>query len=60
MYEGIRTRFRTLERGANDFLIDIGLHKGSALTPFLFTIVMDELIERIKKRYHDVLYLQMT
>jgi len=27
----------------DDFFIDIGLHQGSVLSPFLFTIIMDEL-----------------
>jgi len=43
MYNGVRTRVRTLVRDIDDFLIDIGLHQGSALSYFLFTIVMDEL-----------------
>jgi len=31
-----------------DFSIDIGLHQGSALSPFLFTTVMDELTREIQ------------
>jgi len=42
-YEGVRTRVRTVIGDTGDFLIDIGLHQGSALSPFLFTTVMDEL-----------------
>ena len=33
---------------ANNFPIDIGLHQGSTLSPFLFTIVMDELTKGIQ------------
>ena len=29
--------------------IDIGLHQGSALSPFLFTIIMDELTREIQE-----------
>ena len=41
MYEGVRTRVRTVIGDTDDFSIDIGLHQGSALSPFLFTTVMD-------------------
>ena len=43
MYGGVKTRVRTIEGDMDDFFIDIGLHQGSALSHFLFTIVMDEL-----------------
>ena len=43
MYEEVRTRVRTVVGDTSDFPIDIGLHQGSALSPFLFTTVMDEL-----------------
>jgi len=43
MYEGVRTRVRTVMGDTDDFFIDIGVHQGSALSPFLFTTVMDEL-----------------
>ena len=48
MYDGIRTRVRTLVGDTDNFSIDIGLHQGSALSPFLFTIIMDELIRGIQ------------
>ena len=48
MYEGVRTRVRTVVGDTDDFPIDIGLHQGSALSPFLFTIVMDELTKGIQ------------
>ena len=47
MYEGARTGVRTVIGDTEDFSIDIGLHQGSALGPFLFTIVMDELTREI-------------
>ena len=43
MCEGVRTKVRTVLGDTANFFIDIGLHQGSALSPFLFTIVMDEL-----------------
>ena len=36
------TRVRILVGDTNDFSVAIGLHKGSALSLFLFVIVMDE------------------
>ena len=47
-YEGVRTRIRIVIGDTEDFPIDIGQHQGSALRPFLFTIVMDELTRGIQ------------
>jgi len=47
MYEGVNTSVRTSVDDTEYFLIDIGLHQGSALSPFLFMIVMDELTRGI-------------
>ena len=48
MYDGVRTRVRALVGDTNDFPIDIGLHQGSVLSPFLFAIVMDKLARGIQ------------
>ena len=48
IYEGVRTIVKTLRGVTNDFPIDIGLHQGSVLSPFLFTIVVDELTKGIR------------
>jgi len=48
IYDGLRARVRILVGDMNDFPIDIGLHQGSALSPFLFTIIMDELTSEIQ------------
>ena len=48
MYEGVKTRVRTVIGDTEDFSIDIGLHQGSTLSPFLFTTVMDELTREIQ------------
>ena len=48
MYEGVRTRVRTVIGDTEEFPIDIGLHQGSALSPFLFTTVMDEITRGIQ------------
>lgn len=33
------------------FLVEIGLHQGSALSPFLFATVMDRLTDGIRLEY---------
>jgi len=48
MYNAVRTRVRTIVGDIDNFFIDIGLHQGSALNPFLFTIVMDKISRRIQ------------
>ena len=48
MYQGVRTRVRTVIGDKEDFPIDIWLYQGSALSPFLFTTVMDKLTREIQ------------
>jgi hypothetical protein len=43
MYDNVVTSART-----NDFPINIGLHQGSALSPYLFALVMDEVTRDIQ------------
>jgi len=48
MYVGGRMNVRTLEGITNDVSVGMGLHQCSALSPFLFTLVMDELTKGIQ------------
>jgi hypothetical protein len=48
MYDNVVTSVRTSDGDTNDFLINIGLHQGSALSPYLFTLVMDEVTRDIQ------------
>ena len=48
IYDRVRTKVRTLVEDMGDFPIDIGLHQESALSPFLFTIVIDDLTREIQ------------
>jgi hypothetical protein len=47
MYDNIVTSVQTSDGDTNDFSINIGLHQGSALSTYLFTLVMDEVIRDI-------------
>ena len=46
MYNNVVTSVRTSDGDTNDFSIRIGLHQGSALSPYLFALVMDEVTRR--------------
>jgi len=48
IYVGGRTNVRTSGGVTNDFFVGMGLHQGSALNPFLFTLVMDEFTKGIQ------------
>jgi hypothetical protein len=48
MYDNVVTSVRTSDRDTNDFSINIGLHQGSALSPYLFALVMDEVTRDIQ------------
>ena len=48
-YDGAVTNVRTCGGLISDFSITIGLHQGSALSPFLFVIVMNELTRDVQE-----------
>jgi len=48
MYNNVVTSVRTCDGDTNDFPINIGLHQGSALSPYLFALVMDEVTRDIQ------------
>jgi hypothetical protein len=48
MYDNVVTSIQTSDRDTNDFPINIGLHQGSALSPYLFALVMDEVTRDIQ------------
>ena len=47
MHRRIKTRVNTIYGDTEEFEIEVGLHQESALTPFLFVVVMDVLSETI-------------
>jgi hypothetical protein len=48
MYDNVVTSVQISDGDINDFLINIGLHQGSALSPYLFALVMDEVTRDIQ------------
>jgi hypothetical protein len=48
MYDNVVTSVQTRDGDTSDFLINIGLHQGSALSLYLFASVMDEVTRDIQ------------
>jgi hypothetical protein len=48
MYTNVVTSVRTSDGDIDDFPINIGLHQGSALSPYLFALVIDEVTRDIQ------------
>ena len=49
MYDGATTTVRSAAKLTEEFKVGVGLHQGSALSPFLFAIIMNKLTENIRK-----------
>ncbi|KAK3510334.1 hypothetical protein QTP70_002516, partial [Hemibagrus guttatus] len=49
MYKRSRTVVRCAVGHIKEFKVEVGLHQGSALSPFLFAIVMDQLSEEVRQ-----------
>ncbi|KAK3556835.1 hypothetical protein QTP70_022272, partial [Hemibagrus guttatus] len=49
MYERSRTVVRCAVGQTEEFKMEVGLHQGLALSPFLFAIVMDQLSEEVRQ-----------
>jgi hypothetical protein len=48
MYNNVVTSVRTSDRDINNLSINIGLQQGSALSPYLIALVMDEVTRDIQ------------
>ncbi|KAK3550114.1 hypothetical protein QTP86_020669 [Hemibagrus guttatus] len=49
MYERNRTVVRCAVGQTEEFKVEVGLHQGSALSPFLFAMMMDQLSEEVRQ-----------
>ncbi|GJV63071.1 ataxia telangiectasia mutated family protein [Tanacetum coccineum] len=53
MYDGAKTRVRTSIGNTEFFPVDVGLHQGSEINPYLFALILDELSREIQE---DILW----
>ena len=49
MYEGSETVVRCAIGTTKSFKVKVGLHQGSALSPFLFAVIMDRRTDEVKR-----------
>ena len=50
MYEGSETMVRCAVETIESFKVKVGLHQGSALSPFLFAVIMDRLMNEVRRK----------
>ncbi|XP_070037248.1 secreted RxLR effector protein 78-like [Nicotiana tomentosiformis] len=67
MYDGVKTRVRMVGGDSDHFSVMMGLHQGSALSPFLFALVMDVVTRHIQEEVpwcmlfaHDIVLIDET
>ena len=48
MYEGVTTKIKTRMGVSESFEVKVGVHQGSALSPYLFVLVLDELLKGVR------------
>ena len=49
MYEGSKTVVKCAVRTAKSFKVKVGLHQRSALSPFMFAVIMDRITEEVRR-----------
>ncbi|GJX85066.1 retrovirus-related pol polyprotein LINE-1 [Tanacetum coccineum] len=49
IYEGAKTRVRTSVRDTEFFPVEVGLHQGSAISLYLFALILDEISRGIQE-----------
>ena len=50
MYEESETVVRCAVATTESFKVKVGLHQGSALSPFLFAVIMDRLTDEVRRK----------
>ena len=57
LYHGAKTKFRVGSEVSEEFLVQVGVHQGSVLSPVLFTIVVDVISENAREGLmNEILY----
>ncbi|GKD17982.1 retrovirus-related pol polyprotein LINE-1 [Tanacetum coccineum] len=51
VYNGAKTRVRTSIGNIEFFPLEVGIHQGSVISPYLFTLILDELSRGIQEDY---------
>nr|GEU48092.1 ubiquitin-protein ligase E3 C [Tanacetum cinerariifolium] len=49
MYEGVKTRVWTTAGNTEYFPMNLSLHQGSSISPYVFTLILDELSRGIQE-----------
>ena len=49
MYEGSKTVVRCAVGTTESFKVKVGLHQGSALSPFLFVVIIDRVTDKVRR-----------
>ena len=49
MYKGSKTVVKRAVETTESFKVKVGLHQGSALSPFLFVVIMDRLTAEVRR-----------
>ena len=57
MYEGSQTVVRCAVGTTESFKFQVGLHQESALSPFLFAVIMDRLTDEVKRESRCLLMI---
>ena len=60
MYEGSSTKIKTRSGVSESFEVKVGVHQGAALSPYLFILVLDELLRGVVQEVPWLCYLQTT
>jgi len=49
MYKNINTSVLMDEERSDEFVVKVGVHQGSVLSPLLFAVVMDEITRDLRE-----------